>query len=442
MALFATADFSAGKERIVIEFVRNLLGGKRPPPMVCDCPWSTLFVWATGDVSYCGRTPPKGSLARQSFQEFWNSTSVQRARVHFLQDRHLQADCMPTCNVLTAKRPAAFIGNYFGDHEARPIRWSEPFTSAQIRKSPARPAADRRGNRAVMQDEIRSGCTEVAAMPKELHVQISDFCSLRCPMCCCGIIEPAEKAKLTRVIPARVLEELNTLYPFLERIEILGGEPFDQPFARGPLRRIIEDVAACGRHKPSIKIATNGNNLTGRWIDFILEHDFVDILSFSIDSVIPDVYASTRIGGSLDKVLANIDRLRDRRTRSGRRRPQIYWTSVIGLHTYQGIPAFVKAARKAGAVRLDFQPMNPMGHPEFHARNNIFQERHVEHMAPFLKHLVSVDMDSNSRDIINMTVAFLRRAGRYEPMLAANPALATALAEMGFEKVTAPMQLN
>ena len=282
----------------------------------------------------------------------------------------------------------------------------------------------------------------MAAMPKELHVQISDFCSLRCPMCCCGIIEPAEKAKLTRVVPDRVLEELNALYPFLERIEILGGEPFDQPFARGPLRRIIEDVAACGRHRPPIKIATNGNNLTERWIDFILEHDFVDILSFSIDSVIPHVYASTRIGGSLDKVLANIDRLRDRRARSGRRTPQIYWTSVIGLHTYPGIPAFVKAARKAGAVRLDFQPMNPMGHPEFHAANNIFHERHVEHMAPFLKHLASVDMDSNSRDIINMTVAFLRRAGRYESMLAADPALAAALAEMGFEKIRPPMQVD
>jgi MoaA/NifB/PqqE/SkfB family radical SAM enzyme len=415
----------------MIEFIRVLRKADAPPPMVCDCPWSTLFIWADGTVSYCGRTPPKGDLRNGGLRDFWNSQKVQEARSLFLKDRHLEAECMPTCNVLTAKRSSDFIGNYFGDHQKSTRRVHWPRSMAKLRKSRHPPAADQETNALLMQDEIRERYCQVSSGPSELHIQISDYCSLRCPMCCCGIIDPAEKAKVTRVIDRRILDELNSVYPFIRRIEILGGEPFDQPFSRSPLRRIIEDVAACREPRPLIKIATNGNNLNDRWIDFILHHDFVDILSFSIDSVDPDVYARTRIGGSLGKVLSSVQRLRERRAQGGSETPKIYWTSVLGLHTLSGIPAFVHAAQAAGAVRVDFQPMNPMGLPEFHMRNNIFDERHVEHLGRLLDFLAKVEMDSNSHDIITMTVAFLRRAGRYDVILNAEPALKGRLHEMG-----------
>lgn len=87
----------------------------------------------------------------------------------------------------------------------------------------------------------------------------------------------------------------------------------------------------------------------------------VSYVSISIDSTDPAEFASSRIGGDLQKVLEGIRRLADFRDANGYRYPRIGVKGTLFSYSEGQLPAVVELAKSYGVdVFESFQPLNPM----------------------------------------------------------------------------------
>ena len=138
-------------------------------------------------------------------------------------------------------------------------------------------------------------------------------------------------------------------------------------------------------------------------------------MAFSIDSFDPDVYAKTRLNGSLDRVRRSIENIKLAKAARGVLGPLIKFNTILGVHTHDGVPEFVRNARSLGADEIEFQKLVLMGRPEFFAINNLFQPQHVDKLVRSWRDLAMNDFKSNRHEIIGMIVAYLtlsRSVGR------------------------------
>ncbi|MCB9890210.1 MAG: radical SAM protein [Planctomycetes bacterium] len=358
----------------------------------CTCPWDSLTVWVDGSVSHCGRSIPLGELRTVDFETFWNSVELQRVRGMFRHDALVQSGCMPTCNVLMALYPDRYVPNQIETAAMAPV----PDTAIRLERTKHRPSY--------------------------MLLQLSDFCSLGCPMCCYGAGDDL-KAKLakSKVLPNEVFDHLLPVWPGIRTLELLGGELFDLPWDGHPLRRLFTDLKNHAHPSLDVKVVTNGKNLDERWCRFLLDHAFVGCVSFSIDSAHPEIYPTIRRRGNLARTLENLERLAS--MRQTHYRPEIHVTSLLGNHTAPTLLHLAETARRLGADRLDIQPMNPMGDPRFHYDNNIFQPRFVPELVALWKDLTTLDFHSNRADILVMIEAFVGFLGMSDEVVAQDSSL-------------------
>jgi sulfatase maturation enzyme AslB (radical SAM superfamily) len=239
-------------------------------------------------------------------------------------------------------------------------------------------------------------------------------------MCCFGIIPPHQKKPTAKMISSAVLENLKEIYPFLTRLDLVGGELFDIPFEINPLVQVLRDIAASNASKLRLTITTNGQHLTKRWAEFILEFPFIDIIAISVDSFDPTIYAHTRVMGSLDRVRQSIDAIHAAKAARGLLAPLIRLNSILGVHTHEGISHFVENAKALGATEIEFQKLVLMGHPEFFAENNLFQPHHVDKLRKVWRDLAAVDFRSNAGEIIGMVEAYLAHIGARDAAVASD----------------------
>ena len=382
--------------------------------LACSAPWSGLFVWNTGEVSYCGRTAATGNLRLQSFREFWNSPPVQQVRSLFREERYIESGCQSTCCWLTATRPHEFV-KYF-DIETR--CGAVALSLANAVSSPFRPPRSALQNRQTLENEIDGGFTSVASFPTTMSLQVTNYCSLRCPMCCFGTIRPEDKKPSMKIIDDIVLERIKEVYPFISRLDLLGGELFDIPFDRNPLVRILADVAETAAENIAITITTNGQHLTEQWADYLIRFPFIDTIAFSVDSFDPAVYARTRVMGSLDRVRRSIANMQEARSRKGGPGPIIHLNSILGVHTHAGVSEFLHNAEMLGVDEVNFQKLVVMGDRSFFAENNLFQPHHADKLAHVWGQLANSDFRSNRASIIGQIEAYIDHLGMTDKVLA------------------------
>lgn len=402
--------------------------------MTCKAPWDGLFVWFDGTASYCGRTPMTGALRHQTFREFWNSERIRSVRQHFLNDERIQSGCPPTCNFLTATEPGTYVKYY--DARAEPASHHpqpDPVTIARTEVPGVNPS-----NEDLIEYEIASGATRSDGYPTRLTLQLFNYCTLQCPMCCFGIIPKHEKKNTAVFLENPLLDNLRELYPHLERVQILGGELFDIPYGRNPLVKVIRDLAELGSNRLKVEIVTNGQHLSTAWAEFIVEHPFIDQVSFSIDSFLPEVYDKVRTVGSLDKVRASARRLLDAKRARESAFPVVMMKSILSLQTVAGIRNFHDEAHALGADSIEFQPLVEMGEDGFYKANNIFQTSREPEIAQAWADICRCDYNNNRREIAGMLSSFLDHLGRTDEWLARRKDLPQA-AQYGHEAAIGPI---
>lgn len=402
--------------------------------LVCNAPWNGLFVWNDGTISYCGRTAAKGNLRRQDFRSFWNSTPVVEARSHFLAGNNFAAGCPPTCCLLTIKRPDTFMKYYDQAPPPQPRAVDPPIMSVPQSAQPR----SQTENFALIASDIEKHRPVVSSFPTTLSLQLFNYCSLRCPMCCFGIIPANMKKPTINIIDPVVLDRVKEIYPFVTRVDLVGGELFDIPFEDNPLVRVLADMAEVAADTINVTITTNGQHLSQKWTDYLLQFPFIDIIAFSVDSFDPDVYARTRVNGSLDRVRRSIENVHAAKAARGITRPLVRLNSILGVHTHDGVADFVRNARLVGAQEIEFQKLVTMGRPDFFSENNLFQPQHVEKLIRVWHQLATSDFNSNRHEIIGMISAYLAHLGYRDGLIESNIGIPFA-SQLGQDEYIGPI---
>jgi len=155
--------------------------------------------------------------------------------------------------------------------------------------------------------------------PRRLDVRLNGKCNLQCVMCDVwqqpnGLYDESD---FWKVGPKEI-------FPFLNEIDVLGGEPFVQ----ADTYRLISEI---GKINPKCTWAfvTNANYKLTPFIQEKLDQIQIRWIQISLDSVRPDTYSKIRVNGDLQKTLKTLeDFLRYRRKRAWEGKPFILGASM------------------------------------------------------------------------------------------------------------------
>lgn len=137
--------------------------------------------------------------------------------------------------------------------------------------------------------------------PRKLDIRFSGRCNLKCKMC------DVWKSEDSFYVDKKTGEFLEgSLLPFVEEIDLVGGEPFFQ-------KEVWQFLKYLNTNFPTISIGlvTNGQwNLSSRQIE-LLKNIPIRFINVSVDSTIPDTYSKIRVGGDYIKLLKAIQQLKE-----------------------------------------------------------------------------------------------------------------------------------
>jgi MoaA/NifB/PqqE/SkfB family radical SAM enzyme len=178
--------------------------------------------------------------------------------------------------------------------------------------------------------------------PRQIRVEASSFCQLRCPSCPTTTrhIHPAVGSGFLKFEDFRKL--LDTA-PALERVELSNyGEIFLNP----QLLRILEYA-----HQKGIAITihngANLNNVREEVLEGLAKYG-VRAMTCSIDGATPESYRKYRVGGDFDAVIRNIEIINSYKRRHQTDLPHLKWQFIVFGHNEHEIPMAREMAQKLG----------------------------------------------------------------------------------------------
>jgi len=133
--------------------------------------------------------------------------------------------------------------------------------------------------------------------PLMLAFEITTCCNLKCIRCERRSITPVH---LNHHMSEETFEKLSVLFPYVRGISVVGGlgEPLLAPNFWKYIKRM--KLEGC-----QVQYFTNGS----RWTDDVIRKTFsmdVDVVAFSIDSIVPETYEHLKTGGlyqhSIDRI--------------------------------------------------------------------------------------------------------------------------------------------
>jgi organic radical activating enzyme len=201
--------------------------------------------------------------------------------------------------------------------------------------------------RAILKSYAASG----GKVPPPKHVVLSHdkSCNLSCPSCRAAMIV-ANKAKQEK------LDDLieRAIVPLLRGAKTVNITGSGDPFGSNHFRRLIKRVTNA-QEFPDLKIDlhTNGQLWDERaWKELGLAGR-VRNAHISIDAATADTYAFARRGGSFERLLKNLEFVRQLR-RSGEIK-ELEFSMVVQSRNFREIPAFIRLGKNFAADNVSFQ---------------------------------------------------------------------------------------
>ncbi|WP_316977638.1 radical SAM protein [Shumkonia mesophila] len=184
-------------------------------------------------------------------------------------------------------------------------------------------------------------------MPPAIILEPTNRCNLRCETCILGTDRAYKnyaKRDLTVDDFRRVLDQI----PTLVHIVLQGiGEPL--------LNESLPDMIRLARQRGiTCSFNTNGTLMNEKKFVEVMEAG-VEEISFSINSIDETVFAQTRSGASLPKVLRNLDRVLEIRRERGTKGPIVGTRSILMQETVPGVEKLVEYCADRGVDRVCFQ---------------------------------------------------------------------------------------
>lgn len=180
----------------------------------------------------------------------------------------------------------------------------------------------------------------VPLRPRQIRLEASSSCQLRCPSCptATGAARPALGNGMLKFVDFRQLVDEN---PWVEEIELSNyGEIFLNP----QLQQIMEYAHQRGL----VLTCDNGANLdrvSEEALEALVKFRFHSI-TCSIDGAGQRTYGAYRIRGVFDRVIANVRRINHYKAAYKSRFPFLTWQFVVFGHNEHELPAARMLARE------------------------------------------------------------------------------------------------
>lgn len=235
----------------------------------CSRPFRELMLSYEGKVHPCCLLEDfeLGDINDMTLEEFWNCEKLQGLREEFLSGK------IKTCQKnIEVKSCHKFYENF---------------------------------NNKVEKEKVQTGPI------KKLDLRLNGKCNLECIMCHVWMGDNGKYDETTfwKDGPKEV-------FPFLEEIDMLGGEPFIQL----DTFKLIDEVSSVNKDC-KWNFTTNANwNFSGK-IKNYLDKINLGVITISIDAIMPDTYFRIRRKGDFKQILKTIDDLIDYRNKE---RPSLF----------------------------------------------------------------------------------------------------------------------
>ena len=169
--------------------------------------------------------------------------------------------------------------------------------------------------------QLRLGRRKVWGAPFEWEIDTTNICQLKCPLCHTGLgTIHRDKGIMHYDVFTKTIDQIKGYCAWLTLYS--WGEPFLN-------RRIHEFVAYAHQNKIATIISTNLNKpLTPEMAENIIKSG-LDVMIISLDGVTQEVYETYRVGGRLERVLANIRLLVQKKKELGYAMPHLEWQFIV-----------------------------------------------------------------------------------------------------------------
>lgn len=213
-------------------------------------------------------------------------------------------------------------------------------------------------NKRLNESEIRERKTKLSSKVRSLVVTLTTKCNIACIMC--------EEKFIPWDIPPSILEEVISLFPYLEDIIWQGGEVLILDYFRGLLEKANKFPHL---HQ---SIITNGLPIDEALAKELVRDNIE--LTFSIDAVTKESYEFVRKKGNFERLLESIALVNSLRKKGGFRNMAFRMHTVVMKSNYRELEMFVEFAKAHEFDALHLMPIwGNLDSPE-----NIFYHKNAE----------------------------------------------------------------
>lgn len=197
----------------------------------------------------------------------------------------------------------------------------------------------------------RKRLVELPYSPRELWIEPTNHCNLRCVMCPHGKGLNVPKGYMDMELYSKIIHELE--YLRVQRINIfLGGESLLH-------KKLTEMIMMAKVSGIPVRLHTNAALLTGDMAISLLESKGLEEISFSFDGEDHDYYERVRVNANFEKTLANIRRFLELKKRGGFKIPRVL-IQVIKERKTDGSTPTITDKFKALFAGLPVDKFNPI----------------------------------------------------------------------------------
>jgi MoaA/NifB/PqqE/SkfB family radical SAM enzyme len=194
------------------------------------------------------------------------------------------------------------------------------------------------------------GNGHVWAKPLRIHLEVNDFCNLKCPHC------PRENPDIPKNTGHIPLEAICNLEPWFRHASYVGLAGNGEPFLHPNIMEILEIVVKAGATPSVISNAT-------LWKKYDVFDRLAGIgpmlLNVSIDGGTKATFEKWRLRANFDEVRENLLLLRKAKEAKGTPLPIVNFISCLMRDTIGEVEQIVDLAIEAGASVITLQNMYP-----------------------------------------------------------------------------------
>lgn len=202
----------------------------------------------------------------------------------------------------------------------------------------------------------------VKELPVKLTIDTSANCILHCPLCPTGQNDKTRaRGEMKFSDFKKIIDEIGKN---LLEIDLFNwGEPFLN-------NAIFKMISLCFQRKIISRLSSNLNYFPDDYAKKLVQSK-LNHLVVSLDGITKETYNRYRVGGSLEKVLTAVGRIKKEKEKQNLKLPFITWQFIVFDHNKNEVEQAKKLVKKWGFDRIVFiENRGDMGDELFVKKNN------------------------------------------------------------------------